>query len=169
MFVDLSPPTPRKARRDCSTNQDVESPISVLLRSSPCLRSSVLILFRSPRHLRARTPDVIHQAYSCLSATIGSIRVARRAGSQHATNATATSSAATPANVIGSVAFTPNSRCSMTRVNPNAATSPIVKPMNGSFIPSTSTSRRRVASLAPSAMRTPNSWVRCATAKCRMP
>ena len=46
-------------------------------------------------------------AHSCRSAISGSTRVARRAGSQHARNATPASNIATPLNVIASDAFTP--------------------------------------------------------------
>ena len=45
--------------------------------------------------------------YSVRSATIGSTRVARRAGRRHASNATVRSTIDTPVNVSGSVGDTP--------------------------------------------------------------
>ncbi len=47
--------------------------------------------------------------YACRSATNGSTRVALRAGTKHAANATAANNPEIAANVIGSVAFTSNS------------------------------------------------------------
>jgi len=54
--------------------------------------------------------------YSHRSAIIGSTFVARRAGIQHASNATITSSSGAAANVNGSVAFTPKSKLFINRV-----------------------------------------------------
>ena len=50
------------------------------------------------------------QDYSARNAAVGSTRVARHAGTVHATTATPSSSAITAPSVAGSVAVTPNSR-----------------------------------------------------------
>src|ERR1041385_7381491 len=75
------------------------------------------------------------QLYSYLSATNGSIFVARRAGKQHARMATTANTIGATINVIGSSAFTPkssgvlpgpisDSEAPTTRVSANAPNSP---------------------------------------------
>src|SRR5262249_54465756 len=54
------------------------------------------------------------RSYSCLSATIGSTLVARRAGKYAARNAMPTSNKEMPAKVAGSVAFTLNRKPAIT-------------------------------------------------------
>ena len=56
------------------------------------------------------------------------MRIARRAGIQQAASATTPNNSATPKNVNGSVALTPNSSLPSNLVIPNAATSPIASP-----------------------------------------
>ena len=57
--------------------------------------------YTSPENLR------LAKFHSALSATIGSTRVARRAGMRHANNATTKSTIETPVNVSGSVGEMP--------------------------------------------------------------
>jgi hypothetical protein len=52
----------------------------------------------------------VTQPHSYLSATTGSTRVARRAGTKHASNVTVSNNNVTQRNVTGSAAFTPNSK-----------------------------------------------------------
>src|SRR3954469_25372860 len=59
--------------------------------------------------------DSDYQIYSARKADIGSIRMARLAGTTAATQATATSSTAVPANVRGSAPPTPKSSVSSAR------------------------------------------------------
>src|SRR5690348_14371955 len=66
--------------------------------------------------------------HSWRRATIGSTRIARRAGIQHATRATTSRSAAVAANVSGSFALTPNSWLATIFVDANAATIPTAIP-----------------------------------------
>src|SRR6476620_6031085 len=51
--------------------------------------------------------NLVNPVYSLLNATIGSTRVARRAGIRQASNATTNNTIDTPANVSGSVGDTP--------------------------------------------------------------
>ncbi len=67
--------------------------------------------------------------YSLRMATMGSMREARRAGSQAARRATAASSAAIEAKVRGSRALTPKSRLVSTRVKPRAPSEPSAIPL----------------------------------------
>ena len=57
------------------------------------------------------------------------MRVARRAGTQQASRATAASSRGITTNVSGSVALTPKSRPWINRVRANDAPTPIARPM----------------------------------------
>src|SRR6185503_5069394 len=107
--------------------------------------------------------ESVHGFYSYLSATIGSTFAARRAGIQHASKATTASSKGTAANVNGSTALTPNSNEVIKRVSANDAAKPIATPSNVNFIPFCSTSNRILAGVAPSASRTPISFLCCAT------
>ena len=95
---------------------------------------------------------------------MGSMRVARRAGSQQASSPAARSTVVTPANVSPSVAVTPNRMLSTTRVVAAAASSPRTLPTATSVPPCRTTSRTTSARPAPSAMRTPNSRRRRDTA-----
>lgn len=76
----------------------------------------------------ANTPRPESSNYSLRKAAIGSARVARRAGIQHASNDTPASSSETAANVIGSVALTPKSSPWRSRVTAIAAARPITNP-----------------------------------------
>src|SRR5262249_26316736 len=62
--------------------------------------------------------------YPCRKALMGSPRLARMAGNQTATSATASNTTGTTKKVRGSHGFTPNRNPAITRVNPNAAASP---------------------------------------------
>ena len=99
--------------------------------------------------------------YSCRSATIGSVRIARSAGMKQANSATAQSKHATVKKVSASVLVTPSSMLFKKRVRPKAAASPRPMPTNVKRSPCPSTSRRTSSLLAPSAMRMPISWTRC--------
>src|SRR5678815_2606644 len=101
--------------------------------------------------------------HSYLSATSGSTFVARSAGTKHAIKATANNNPATTANVIGSLALTWNSNVDITFVSMNAPINPTTTPTTASIIPCRTTSFSTSCRRAPSAMRTPISWVRCAT------
>src|SRR5947209_2339679 len=70
---------------------------------------------RSPGR-EARGPELNRRRALYRSATSGEIRVARRAGTNAANSATASSPPATAANVTGSVALVPKSRVESTRV-----------------------------------------------------
>src|SRR5262249_14314367 len=76
-------------------------------RSKPCaLCNPARPRRRIPRGVRLRTGHRTDPAYSLRSASIGSRRAARRAGSQHATRPTTASTSATATNVVGSVGRT---------------------------------------------------------------
>src|ERR1041385_6687856 len=82
--------------------------------------------------IAARSPPT----HSDRSTTIGSIRDARRAGSQHASAATAEKKSAILASVPGSYALVWNSRDSMSRPVPSAMTRPNASPRPTSRPPS---------------------------------
>ena len=63
----------------------------------------------------------------------------------------------------GSHVLTPNRKFARKRVRPNAAASPITTPANASRMPSITMALRTWPGAAPSAMRMPNSCVRCWT------
>src|SRR6267154_2673722 len=70
----------------------------------------VMWMIRDYGRLGQRSQSLVFlSAYSYRSATIGSTRVARRAGTQHATSVTAVSNAAITTNVNGSKELMPNS------------------------------------------------------------
>ena len=91
------------------------------------------------------------------------MRVARRAGSHTATNATTVNSTGTTTNTTGSHDFTPNRKLDMKRVSPNAAPTPITTPINASDMPWKITIFLTSPLSAPRAMRMPISCVRCST------
>jgi hypothetical protein len=90
-----------------------------------CARKPCRPSARAVQQARVSSPV----AHSYLSAIIGSVFAARRAGMKQAINATPTSNNAMPANVSGSVAVTSNNKLFTTRDNANAATKPIATPM----------------------------------------
>src|SRR5438128_773814 len=69
-----------------------------------------------------------------LSASIGETRVARLAGMKHAANVTIASSTGTTANVVGSLADTPNRRLDISRVTTIDAPSPTMVPVAAEFL-----------------------------------
>src|ERR1041384_6899882 len=85
-------------------------------------RSSILDVLSSILYPRS----LLH---SCLSATIGSIFMARRAGTQQARRATTINKRDMPAKVAGSVALTPNSSVEIVRVRASEPANPIVTPI----------------------------------------
>ncbi len=93
---------------------------------------------------------------------MGSMPAARRAGTQQARSATATSRQETLTNVSGSVGLTSKTRA-ITRVRASAATTPMPTPASASRIPCRSTSRSTCCFGAPKATRIPSSFVRLAT------
>ena len=82
---------------------------------------------------------------------------------QHATNATSASSNGTVTNVNGSDAFTPNSSELIKRVSANEATKTNHDTESVSPIPFLNTRNRMLRGVAPSACRTPISFVCCVT------
>src|SRR5256884_9701489 len=70
--------------------------------------------------------------YSYLKATIGSTRMARCAGTQHARNATTQSRMATATKVMGSVDLMPKSNPERRRVDARAKAIPTARPMTRS-------------------------------------
>src|SRR5688572_22232307 len=85
-------------------------------------------------HMPADTPGDFAD-YSYRSACTGSMRSARRAGSQLARSAVPSSTATTVANVAGSVAFTSYSTDAITRVSASAPATPATTPTTASAIP----------------------------------
>src|SRR5262249_16486152 len=116
--------------------------------------------------LQKRWQRSVHHAepHSTRRAVIGSTLVARRAGTQHASNATKISSSAIPTNVSGSVALTPCNILFSKRVTVTAAAAPTVTPSSVSPTPCPMTRRKTSRLCPPSASRTPISCVRCVTA-----
>src|SRR6185437_4334046 len=103
--------------------------------------------------------------HSWRSAVRGSTRVARRAGMQQARKAAAKRRIATATKEMGSVGLTSKRKLLIKRVRAKEPASPTAMPMPASNIPSRRTRRRTSRDSAPRAMRTPISWVRCATVK----
>ena len=95
---------------------------------------------------------------------MGSIRVALRAGTQLANNATTPSTIATAAKVTGSVGRTPYNILLISLESSRAPTKPAAVPASACIIPCRTTIRSTAARLAPSAMRMPISRVRRDTA-----
>src|SRR5262249_7406666 len=102
-------------------------------------------------------------------ATSGSTRLARRAGTNAAAKAVATSTAVTTANVIGSVGSTPKRNLLRTRVTPAATANPTTTPARDIAAVRRSTRFTTPTGEAPSAMRIPNSRDRSFTADARTP
>src|SRR5205823_9824616 len=98
--------------------------------------------------------------HSYLSASIGSTRAARRAGNQHASEATAIRSDEFAINVAGSVGLMPKSRPLNKRVSAIAPTSPMATPILANLSPCRRTSHRIFALGAPRARRIPSSFLR---------
>src|SRR5207247_10375012 len=90
---------------------------------------------------------------------MGSILVARRAGTQQAASVEARSATGTHANVAGSAGWTRNNRPVNRRVAPSDASVPMAAPTEVSAAPSPITVLSTSALEAPSAMRTPISCV----------
>src|SRR5687768_11937920 len=112
--------------------------------------------------------------HSYLSATNGSIFVARRAGKKHARMATTANKIGATINVIGSSAFTPNSNgvlpgptsdreAPTTRVRANAPNKPSDIPVRTSKEDRRRTNHMTSRRKAPNAIRTPISRVRWTT------
>src|SRR2546425_2451113 len=136
----------------------ISSPFLELRISFPVLLDSYPNPPHEPRIPSVQTPD-----HSYRSATIGSTRVARHAGTQHAISATSANAAAAAASDTGSYGRTENSKLLSTHVRPSDATSPTPSPANRSDIPCPIASPRTSAREAPSAIRSPISCWRCVT------
>src|SRR5215510_5139248 len=102
--------------------------------------------------------------YSCLSAISGSTRAAFSAGALQAASAVVARAPTTATNVAGSVGFISYSRPVITRVNASAPATPSTRPTIAIDIPCRTTIITTALRSAPSAIRTPISCVRCATA-----
>jgi putative ABC transport system permease protein len=102
-------------------------------------------------------------SYSYRNASIGSTRVARRAGRYPATSATTINSVAAAASAIGSCADRSNSCDCTTRLSAIASGRPTATPMTTISATSFSTSHMTELRSAPSAIRMPISRVRRAT------
>src|SRR5262245_5892124 len=101
--------------------------------------------------------------YSDLSAIAGSTRAARRAGTPDARIATITSTAATPANTIGSLSLTSYSWAPNKPDNANAPAVPTASPASAGVRPVLIVHWTMSADLAPNAIRMPISFVRWPT------
>src|SRR6185437_8771124 len=82
----------------------------------------------TPDTVSPRLEHTAHAYHSLRSATMGSTRVARRAGSQLASVAAAASRTTTPARVTGSTGVTPKSRPVTSLAAASAAAMPITSP-----------------------------------------
>ena len=91
---------------------------------------------------------------------MGSIFVARRAGNQHASTTTKIKTHGTITNTTGSLPLNPTTKLTKTLRSNNASITPIADPMIESLIPCPRISRSTSPACAPSAMRTPISFVR---------
>src|SRR6266576_398907 len=112
-----------------------------------------------------RVAQVLHERvdHSYLNATIGSIFVARQAGTRQARADPSVSSPMTPAYVAGSRRETPNNRATTARLAMNAVASPTTSPRTAKVIPCRTTRLRISPRDAPSADRTPISRTRSLT------
>ena len=118
-YLRVSPPAnihrPSRAKKE-------QSPIAKVLGNDKGLKPTAK--FKAPlcgenRWAKPTNQLTASSNYSHRRAIIGSTFVARRAGIQQASNATAMSSSAIAENVAGSVALTPKSRFFIVRVNAN--------------------------------------------------
>src|SRR5579884_1215246 len=103
------------------------------------------------------------RTYSWRSATTGSTRDARRAGTQAATSANKVRMATAAESAHASPAFTPKRNDSIQRVNASDAGMPMAMPSTAEARTLRSTIHSTVARGAPRAMRMPISLVRRAT------
>src|SRR5207244_10022115 len=110
--------------------------------------------------LRSHSPALLH---SYLRATMGSTRIARRAGKYPATSATADSTPTATAIVYVSCAAMPNNKLCNKRTEPSATPTPIATPTTRISSTSRNTSLKLDPGCATSAIRTPNSVCRCVT------
>src|SRR5215472_6640490 len=124
---------------------------------------SVTPRFEGGCHPHQNVGNVPKLAYSNLNATNGSIRAARHAGTQHATIATTSSTAAVTNSVEGSVVLTPLSHPFSVRLSMSAIAWPAANPSTASRSPFLITSDNTCQRAAPIAIRMPISCVLCAT------
>src|SRR6266850_700731 len=113
--------------------------------------------------MQGTDPGLGAKFYSYRSETIGSTRIARRAGIQQARQPTIRISAAPAENVHGSLDFTPYNSLAITRTAPSAPAAPSAAPHARRVSPCPMTIRSTSAGPAPNAIRTPISRVRRAT------
>src|SRR6266581_2549574 len=105
--------------------------------------------------------------HSVRRATMGSTRMARRAGKKQARAAIAARRRVTAPRLSGSKGLTRKRRLLIRRVSISEPTKPAARPRTTSFIPWEMISARTFWGWAPSAIRTPISCVRRLTAKAR--
>src|SRR6266571_1728621 len=103
----------------------------------------------------------VHHSY--LKATIGSTPAARREGTKLASTVTPSSATVTNPKTSGSCGDSSNSSGPSHWPPASAITTPITIPAAPSVKPSLTTSLTKSRCCAPSAARTPSSWVRCET------
>src|SRR5207249_8639890 len=121
-----------------------------VIGSPSCFRSRKLgLLVPTPC---VQKQNLVH-AYSYRSATIGSMRVARRDGMWHATNATRQMTPRDAAYTVASPACTPYSSDSLSRASPYAAGNPTSAPAITIHPTSLNTSPLTCPAAAPSASR----------------
>ena len=78
-------------------------------------------------------------------------------------------SSETAITVVASIGATPYSKAPRLPATPSATAIPAAAPMPASAAPSRATIAMSDPAVAPSAIRTPNSWVRCAIRYARVP
>src|SRR5256884_6942859 len=110
--------------------------------------------------LRSHSPTLL---YSYLRATIGSTRIARRAGIYVASEAAASGASTPKKNAMPSSALMKKRREARTRQTPIARTEPAALPMSPSFKDCFNTRRMTALLEAPIAILIPISRVRCET------
>src|SRR5262249_59188941 len=109
------------------------------------------------RHVVLTSDFSVHvQDYSIRKATAGSTRIALHAGATQATTAAPASTAAVPANVIGSSGVTSYSNVPRNRVSAAATARPIATPPAVILIAPPTTSRRTPCAPPPRAPRRAN-------------
>src|SRR5947207_1759889 len=112
-----------------------------------------------------RVAEIVDQRvhYSYLKATIGSTRAARREGTKLASAVTPSSTTVTNPKTRGSCGDSWNNRGPSQLHPARAITTPMTIPAAPSDKPSLTTSFTKSRRCAPSAARTPSSWIRCDT------
>ncbi len=113
---------------------------------------------------RVKVSTILRAHYSILNAFMGEMDAARLAGIMAAKKAQMANPPAATIRAKGSQLETPYSSDEISRPAPTASGSPSKRPINTRLNAPCKTRRRTFARSAPSAMRMPISFVRCATA-----